>query len=433
MAEETAKKRLAKNTVYLYALTFSSQLINLCTVPYQTRMLTAGTYGTVGFMVSLMNIFSLVLSFGFLYSATQGVAEHAKDKRYVSELYTAVLVIKLLLAALLFAGLGVAVALVPYLRENAVLVNLYFLAYLLAALLPDFLYRGYERMSTITVRTVCVRVLAAVMIFVFLRSDDDVLVLPVSQVVGNAAALAFCFAYDSRALGVRVCKVDATYVWRCARESAPFFVSRAASTVYQSMNAVILGALYPGQAVVGWYNASDKVLSVAKQASSPVADSIYPYMIKRKDYRLAKRLLVATAPLIVVGCAVLFAFADQFCLFLFGDQYAEAGDVLRCIIPAMAVIFPTYIICFPMLVPMGLSRQANTSTIIGMVVQLTLLGALALAGHLDVYTLCISASVSEVTVFAYRLAVLIRYRDRMRGDEVAVKMTNKEDVENVGD
>ena len=79
--------------------------------------------------------------------------------------------------------------------------------------------------------------------------------------------------------------------------------------------------------------------------------------------------------------------------------------------PAMAVIFPTYLLCFPILVPMGLSKQANYSTIFGMIAQIAQLGILLLSSNLNVYTLCIASSVSEVLVFVFRAAVVIKHRD----------------------
>lgn len=405
--------KLLKNTAYLYALTFSSQIINICTIPYQTRILSPELYGVVGYAISIMNILSLVMNFGFLYSATQQVAENAEDETYLSKLYSAVLGAKVLLGAALLLILLMATALIPFLREHAALIILYFIGYFLAALLPDFLYRGLERMKAITVRTVLVRLAAAAMIFIFLKSESDVLVLPISMILGNVVAFVACCRYDSLVLGISPCKVSKSLIGTTLKDGFPFFVSRAASTVYQSANALVLGSIYPGSAVVGWFNASDKVLSVVKQVSSPVADSFYPYMVKNKNYKLAVRILALTAPIILVCCVALFIFADEFCLLVFGNQYSEAGDVIRCLIPAMAVIFPTYIICFPILVPMGLSNYANVSTIIGMTVQLALLGILLVSGYFNVYTLCLSASASEVTVFLFRLIVMIAHRKRM--------------------
>lgn len=52
--------RLLKNTIYLYVLSFSTQLLYLITIPYQTRVLGAQNYGYIGFAVSLMSYVQLI-------------------------------------------------------------------------------------------------------------------------------------------------------------------------------------------------------------------------------------------------------------------------------------------------------------------------------------------------------------------------------------
>lgn len=101
MGDSRLKKKLIKNTAYLYLLTFSSQAIAILTIPFQTRMLTPEMFGVVGFAVSTMTIMSLILGFGFMYSATQLIAERREDLSEVSRIYSAVFAIKLVLGAFL--------------------------------------------------------------------------------------------------------------------------------------------------------------------------------------------------------------------------------------------------------------------------------------------------------------------------------------------
>jgi len=411
--KESAKKRLAKNTIYLYILTFSSQAISLLTIPYQTRILGPELYGVVGFIVAAMTIFSLCLNYGFLYSGTQAVAEHRGDIEEISKVYTAVFAIKLLMGFALLVVPVMVMLLFPESRQHGILVVLYFVAYFIAGLLPDYLYRGLEEMKLITVRTVAIRLLAAGLIFVFLKSEQDVCVLPISLLIGNMGALLACFWYDRCKLRVSFVRIGHQYTVEVFKKGAPFFVSRIASVVYQSGNAIVLGALYPGSPVVGWFNSADKFLTLVKQVSSPIADSIYPFMIRNKDYRLSINIMLISAPVIALLCVLLFVEAGPICAFVFGDEYYEAGNVLRCLIPAIAVILPTYIICFPILVPMGLQKYANMSNVVGMFVQAALLLLLFSVGKLNVYSVCMSASISEVSVFAFRLGVMIHFRERM--------------------
>ena len=74
------KSKLLKNTIYLYLLTFSSQLLNLITIPYQTRVFGPEIYGMVGFAISIMSYIQLVLDFGFILSGTESVSSHENNR-----------------------------------------------------------------------------------------------------------------------------------------------------------------------------------------------------------------------------------------------------------------------------------------------------------------------------------------------------------------
>ena len=96
MAERigTKEKRLFNNTVMLYIMMVSTQLINLATVPYLTRVLGAISYGKIGVATSYMAFVQIIIDLGFILSATRKVAEHRNDKNYLSELFTSVTIAK---------------------------------------------------------------------------------------------------------------------------------------------------------------------------------------------------------------------------------------------------------------------------------------------------------------------------------------------------
>ena len=407
---DNSKRRLLKNTFFLYILTFSSQVLALITIPYQTRVLSPETYGVIGVAISVMTFVSLILDFGILLSATSKVAQHADDGVYLSCLYGNVLALKVILAVVCGCCLTILCCSSSYHSRYYLLYAAYFFAYAIAAMLPDYLYRGLERMKVITLRTVAIRVFATACTFIFLHSDNDVMVLPLCLLVGNVAALAICIRYDRRVFGIYPSHPTLVGLRLLVKDSLPFFFSRISSTVYSTANPIVLNVFYAGLPVVGYYAASEKFLSVSKSIVSPIADSLYPYMVKNKDFRLIKRVLLATTPLIIVGATLLFTFANQICEFIFGSGYAEAGMMVRCLLPAIMVIIPSYIICFPVLVPLGLSSKANLSNFVGLCVQLIALVVLVVTGNFNVYAMCLATSAAEVSVFLYRILVIIRFK-----------------------
>ncbi|MBC2327081.1 oligosaccharide flippase family protein [Listeria booriae] len=405
------KKRLLENTIFLYALTFSGYFFSLITVPYQTRILGPEFYGKVGFAVAMMTYFRLVIDFGFILSATADVAKNREDAQKVASIYTAVMYAKGLLTALSFVILlGICYA-VPMLRQDMFLYLLTFASVAVSAFLPDFLYRGLETMKRITIRTLIIQAFFVLMIFLFLKTPQHYYFVPLFTLIGNAVALLFVQRHVSRQLKIKFVRLEKGYLWQTIQKSSPFFFSRISATIYQVTNTLFLGLMYsPGSAKVGMYVASDRLIGTAKTTFSPLADSLYPYMVKNRDFRLLKKIIWMIMPPVIIICIVLSIYANE-CMALFlGPAFYGAGSILRLLLPIIAITPLVYMLGFPTLSPMGLAKHANLSTVVSAIVQLVGLSILFLTGTFSVQTLCMMTVLSQFTVLVYRVFIVWKNR-----------------------
>ncbi len=409
---------LAWNTLMLYILTFSNYLLSLLIVPIEARRLTTETtdgYGMLGVAMAIMVYFQLFIDFGFILSATEEVSRHREDPKRLNTVLTAVTVCKLILCGLSFAVLVVLCQVIGAWKGKLGLYSLFFIGTAINALLPDYLYRGLEKMSAITIRTVCIRAFSTLGIWLFLKGPENLWVIPVLTAIGNFAAVFVCFIDAKKRLGVRLCPVSLFDVWLRMKQSSVFFLSRFATTAYSALNTVILDIVAPAASTVrGYYTSADKLMTTGKQALSPISDSLYPYMVKNHDYRLVKKVLLIFEPIILVGCTLIFIFAPQFCGLIFGEKLAQAGQVLRVMLPTAVVILPSYICGFPMLSSMGLAKHANYSTVFGSVIHLINLAILYFTGNMNMITLGAAMSVAETLILCYRLVVIYLHRDRIK-------------------
>lgn len=411
------KKILLKNTIMLYILTFSTYLMSFITVPYQTRVLGPEKYGLLGVATAVMAYFQLFIDFGFLLSATEEVAQNREDKRKLSEIFTSVTINKILLATLGAGILFSTFGFVEQWRENWFFFFLNFISIVLGSLLPDYLYRGLEKMSAITIRSVLIRLLFTLMIFVFVKTPEDYLLIPILHILGNGAALAgvYIHLFWRLKIGFIVCKLQD--IWRRLKRSLTFFFSRIATTVYTVTNTIVLD-LFSGGTLTAYYTAGDKLISTAKNGLSPISDSLYPYMVRNKDFKLIKKVLLIIEPIIVLGCAILFVIAEPFCVWFFGSEYAEAGDVLRSLLPVVIVILPSYIFGFPVLGAMGINKYANYSVVFGSIVHIIILISLYLCNLLSLVSLGIATSITESLILLFRLIAVWKNKHLLKHDDV---------------
>lgn len=405
---DNKNKALISNTVMLYILQFSSYFFSLITVPYQTRVLGPEIYGVLGVAAAVMLYFQLFLDFGFILSATADISKNRDDKEYVCKRITSIAIIKAVLGIISLVVILILVFAVPKFSEYKAVYLIYFSAYAVNSFLPDYVYRGIEKMSTVTIRTVAVKALFCIMTFLFLRSKEDYLAVPILTLIGNIIAVIFAYSYLFKHFKYNFTKVTLKEILKDFKNSSTFFYSRIATTVYSATNTLILGFVDTSGAITGYFTSADKVVTTAKNGLSPISDSLYPYMVKNKDFGPAKKILTVIMVPIILGCIVVGIFAEPLCVFAFGKDFVGTANILRAFLPVIVAILPSYIFGFPMMGALGIHKYANYSIFIGTAVHIIGVILLALCGKITGVTLAGMTSVSEWTILIYRVIVVYK-------------------------
>lgn len=399
----TERKKIGKNALMLYVLTASNFIFGVVTVPYQTRILGPEYYGLIGLATALTMYIQLVLDFGFMLTATKRVAENSESRFCLSKIFTCVCLSKSFLAILCLCILVVIGIYSEILQENCYLFFLYFLWAVTTSFLPDFVYRGLQDMQLITYRTVAIRALFTILVFLFLNDKNDIIFVPLFNWVGSLGALVWSLLDINYRYGIKICNVAITEIVDMLKQSFMYFVSRIASTVYGATNIIVLNYFFVDGVVLGYYTSAEKVVNLARAGASPIADSIYPYMVKNNDFKLVKKLLKVFMPIIILGALILYVYAVDICMFVFGDLYAETGKVLRYMIPMIIMVLPIYVLGFPTMTPLGLERDANLSVVIGAIIQSLGLVGLCCTNELNIKSICYATCFSEFSVLVYRV------------------------------
>lgn len=403
---------LLENTVMLYILQFSNMALGLLTQGYQMRVLGLDNVGVLSAAQYATNFFQILIDFGFIYSATAKVSRFREDKNVLNKVLTCVILAKAMFMAVSFLILFAFIA--PTLPDmSQVLVYAFYLISVCTyALLPDFMYRGLEQMSTITIRAVAIKFFATLMIFLFVHQPGDYFLVPLFTAVGNLGAIVFVYWHLFRRVGIHFCRVTWREIWVELKDSSQFFLSKVAASINSNLNGILLNSL-AGPAATGLYANADKVIGAAKSGMSPIADSLYPHMMKHKNFSLIKKAMLIVYPVILLGCAVVFLFAEPLLVFWLGAEGSQVVLPLRLLIPVAVFSFPNYVLGYPTLGAMGLAKYANVAVVFGTAVYL--LGALLLwfTVGINLVTLCLLTSVTEGSILAFRLVVIVKNRKLM--------------------
>lgn len=414
---KNSKKLLLKNTLMLYLLRFSTYFFSFITVPYQTRIMGKEIYGKIGLATALMVYFQLFLDFGFLLSGTEDVAKNKENKETICEIFSSITFLKIIFSIVSAGALFVICSAIPRYGKDAPLYFLFLLQAVISSFLPDYLYRGMEDMSTVTYRTVSVKAVFTVLIFLFLKEPTDYLCVPIISAFGELCAVFWSWVDLKKRYQIRLVKIQKSKLWTELKRSSNFFLSRIISTIYTATNTVILGYIDPIGGNVGLYTAANKLITTGQSALAPISDSMYPYMIRNKDFKLVKKVLLCTMPVIILGGIVIAVFADPFCILIYGQDFKGTGNILRAMLPMAVLTLPDYILGFPTLGAMGLSKHANISIYVSSGVHVINLFLAMQIGKLNAVSLAALTSIAVFVEVMYRLIIVLKNKKQFQKGE----------------
>jgi len=406
--------KLLTNTVYLYLLQFANYAFSLITLPLITRVLGPEYYGKIGMGMAFSVYFLLIIDFGFRLSGTKLINDARNNKRELEKIVAEISSAKLMLAFLCAFFLLICTQFIDALKDIETLLYCYLIFSFFSSLIPDYLYRGLENMKIITLRAIIMKGVFTSLIFVFLRNPDQYLFIPLFQTLGEIAALCWIYWDIRHNLGLSLSRPKLRAIFNQIKDSSNYFISRISSTVYSVANTTILGLIFPGASVVGYYTSADRLKSVGTSAMTPIADSFFPYMNRTKDYRqLFKVTAILEIPIIIV-CVIIWFYSEEVCVMLFGSEFTSASGLLRWMLPVVAITLPNYMFGFPALSALNETKWANYSVEIAAGNQIIGIIILFYFSHVTAVNLCILTLISEFIILLIRSTVIIKYRKRMK-------------------
>lgn len=270
-------RRVIDSFVSLSIVQFANYMAPLITLPYLFRVLGPARFGLVELARVVTVYFLLLTDYSFSLSATREISIRRNDPARVSEVFSAVLVLRFLLVVLSAAILSVVVWTVPKLRADWLVYYLSFVHVLGMWLFPVWLFQGLERMKPIAMLNVATKTLVIAGIFILVRNEEDYLYVPMLQSSGAVVVGLAGLVIALSSFGVRFRMPPAAVLRREFLDGWHLFVSKMATTMYTTSNTVILG-LFTDLTFVAYYAAGDKIVRAVQGLQLPLSQAIFPHI-----------------------------------------------------------------------------------------------------------------------------------------------------------
>ena len=397
------KKRLLENYLALLVLQGANFLLPLLTLPYLVRVLGAEKFGLVMFAQSLIVFFNIIVDFGFKLSATREISIYRDDKEKVTEIFSAVMTIKLILLLLSFLILLIVTLLFDKFYQD---MNLYLLTFLMVIgqmLFPVWYFQGMEKMKLVTIVNVVSKLIFTLLVFIVIQEKSDYIYVPLINGIGFilGGLLSLVIIYIKFKQKLKICSfLSLKYYFL---DSAQYFLSRVSVTLYTASNAFVLG-LFTNNTMVGYYSVSEKLYQALQQVYQPIIQTLYPYIAKYKNIKLFKKVFVLFIAVNLLG--IIFLYFNSISIFnlLFsnniGNQSIYIFNIFLC---AAIVVIPSVFLGYPFLGALGFPKYANLSVIYGSIFHIMGLGILILLHKITIFSVAYLVVATEIIVFSARL------------------------------
>ncbi|MFR6247084.1 MAG: oligosaccharide flippase family protein [Romboutsia timonensis] len=401
--------KLFSNTFMLYILQISGYIFPLLTFPYLTRVLGTNNYGITVLANAIMIYFQMFVDFGFLISATKECSINRDDKEKLGRIVGSIIQGKIILASIAFIVLIALILNNESFKDKSLFIVLSYIPIIISIFITDYLFRGLEIMSAITYRTIISKTIYMILIFTLIKKPSDYILIPIIASISNIFIAVWSWYYILKKVKIIPRIASLKEVYYAIKDSSLFFVSRIASTIYSASNTIILGNVY-NNVELGLYGAANTLISSARSLMSPIADSIYPYMVKNKNYKLVKNILLILTPIIFIGTGILYIFSDLVLLIISGEEFIKAVPLFRAMLPLIIITLPTYLLGYPILGSMGKMKEANLSVVYGSIFHILGIIVLYFTSNINMIYIINLTCITETIILIIRCYYVCKYR-----------------------
>lgn len=402
------KHSLKLNFVMNAILTMSSFIFPLISYPYVSRILLPEGTGKVSFATSLIAYFIMFAQLGIPTYGVRACSRVRDDRQALTRTAQELLIINLIMTALSYTALFLALLFVPRLRAERTLYLLVSLSMIFNTIGMEWLYKALEQYTYITVRSIVFKIVALIAMFVLIHSREDYVIYGGITILASSASGICNFVHARRFISLR--PVGGYRFRPHLKAVAVFFAMACASTVYTNLDTVMLGFMTSDE-TVGYYNAAVRIKSILVSIVTSLGAVLLPrasYYVERGEmdrFRQITRKALNFVFLAAVPMMIYFmVFARQGIFLLSGENYAGAIRPMQWIMPTLLFIGLSNVLGIQILVPLNREKVVLWSIIAGAAVDVVL--NVALIPQYGASGAAAATSVAELVVLAVQFFVL---------------------------
>ncbi len=344
------KRGLKSNFIYNFIGQILILIVPLITAPYVARVLHEVGNGQYSYASSIITYFTLFANMGFDVYGQRQIARYQDDKYNKSRVFWELFILKCLTTAVSLIVLYAIAFSVGFGESYNYLVLIMSLQVIAIPFDIQFLFRGDEDFRSIAIRTIIMKVVALVCIFVFVKDEGDLWVYALLTAASTLGANLIMWPAIARRISfVKPSELKLTHH---IKPAFLIFLPTLAVTVYSVFDKTMIGLLADNPDYEnGCYEQAYKLNSVALLlvtviSSVMISRNAHDYKVGDKK-SLENHLYFACNYVWMIGVPLIVGFAvlsENLSSWFLGEGYAEVPLLMkvmsvRFIVSGFGVVF----------------------------------------------------------------------------------------------
>ena len=401
--------------------TVTGLLFPLIAFPYASRIMMADGIGQVNFFQSIIQYITMLTCLGIPMYAIRKIASVRDNVYERNKIATEIL---LLHASLSIAGyliVGLLAAFVPEIQVDVPLFLLLSVTIFFTAIGCEWFYQGIEDFKYITIRGLIVKTIAVILLFVFVRTKEDILWYAGYLVFGTLGGNVFNFIRLRKFISLQKLPIKELHPFVHLKPALHIFVLNLVVSLYVSLNSIMLGFMADATSV-GLFTAASKLSHVLLSLVSALGTVMLPRLSnlistgQREKFNVLAQKSITVVMALTLPLTVGLIMTARYLIPLFcGDSYEPAILTLQIISPIIIMIGISNVLGIQILYPQGQENKVIICTAMGAIVNLILNLWLIPRYAQDgaaASTLAAESAVTISMIFVGKKYIPIRWKDK---------------------
>jgi flippase wzx len=231
--------------------------------------------GQVNFFQSIISYISLFTCLGIPMYAIREVAKVRHNPEKMTRITVEILLLHAFLTLLGYMAVAVICLTVTKVQTDIPLFLLLSATIFFTAIGCEWFYQGIEDFKYVAVRGLLVKLLSVVLLFLLVKTKEDILWYGAYTVLGVLGGNIFNFIRLRKYLHRDVINVRALHPLRHLKPALHVFALNVVISIYLQLNNVLLGFMKDAEAV-GYFTAATKIMMITMSISSSLGAVIMP-------------------------------------------------------------------------------------------------------------------------------------------------------------